>query len=295
MLSDRIAVLRRGRILQTGTPQTLHDEPETAFVASFIGNCNLLHGRLHSLQPPEAGVIIGGAIVTARCRHRDVKPGQPITLAVRPQSLRLERASADQPLPPGQLTGVVTERLYVGAETHWTVCLPDGTSPRCRPSPGNTPNLGGRLTGSHQMAPVPGRRRQTGCCSRRRIPGVVPHCAGTSHVNCLRGQLEQPRPKHFKAGMPFQAVHPTAAATPDGSVWLPAKPPPPPRWYPSRRPAKRRLPDHLQHLWRSSTPTSQPPAPPERCRKHPVVPGQETTPQPAAPPAARHLANRLQV
>ncbi|WP_058867278.1 ABC transporter ATP-binding protein [Chloracidobacterium thermophilum] len=126
MLSDRIAVLRRGRILQTGTPQTLHDEPETAFVASFIGNCNLLHGRLHSLQPPEAGVIIGGAIVTARCRHRDVKPGQPITLAVRPESLRLETATSDSGLPPNQLTGVVTERLYVGAETHWTVCLPDG-------------------------------------------------------------------------------------------------------------------------------------------------------------------------
>ncbi len=126
MLSDRIAVLRRGRILQTGTPQTLHDEPETAFVASFIGNCNLLRGRLHSLKLPEAGVIIGGDIVTARCRHTDVKPGQPITLAVRPESLRLEQAHPARPFSPGQLTGVVTERLYVGSETHWTVCLPDG-------------------------------------------------------------------------------------------------------------------------------------------------------------------------
>ncbi len=126
MLSDRIAVLRQGHILQTGTPQTLHDEPETAFVASFIGNCNLLRGQLHSFRFPEAGVMVSGYIVTARCRHTTVKPGQPITLAVRPESLRLENTTSDSNLPPNQLTGVVTERLYVGAETHWTVCLPDG-------------------------------------------------------------------------------------------------------------------------------------------------------------------------
>lgn len=124
MLSDRIAVLRRGHILQTGTPQMLHDEPETAFVASFIGNCNLLRGQLHSFQPPEVSVIIGGHLVAARCRHTDVQPGQVITLAVHPESLWIDQA---QPSPPsGKLTGVVTERLYVGAETHWTIRLSDG-------------------------------------------------------------------------------------------------------------------------------------------------------------------------
>jgi len=126
MLSDRIAVLRRGRILQTGTPQALHDEPETTFVASFIGNCNLLQGCLHSFQFPEASVLVGGQIVHARCRHTDVKPGQTVTVAIHPEALRLENANSDCPLLPGQLIGTVTERMYVGAETHWTVRLPDG-------------------------------------------------------------------------------------------------------------------------------------------------------------------------
>ncbi|MGQ9898121.1 MAG: ABC transporter ATP-binding protein [Acidobacteriota bacterium] len=125
-LSDRIAVLHQGRILQAGTPQTLYNQPETAFVASFIGSCNLLRGRLHNFQLPEASVLVGDQVVTARCHHTTVKLEQPITVAIRPGSLRLDNTTSNPPPLPNQLTGVVTERLYVGAETHWTVCLPDG-------------------------------------------------------------------------------------------------------------------------------------------------------------------------
>ncbi len=49
-MSDRIAVMNRGRVEQLGTPEELYDRPTTRFVADFIGTTNLLHGTVESLE-----------------------------------------------------------------------------------------------------------------------------------------------------------------------------------------------------------------------------------------------------
>ncbi|OYT70502.1 MAG: spermidine/putrescine ABC transporter ATP-binding protein [Chloracidobacterium sp. CP2_5A] len=122
-LSDRIAVLHNGRIVQTGPPQKLHAEPETAFVASFIGNCNLLKGEARSRQSEMATVVIAGRLAPALWRQDGAAAGQPVVIAVRPEGVQLESASGDN---ASGLTGRIVERLYVGADTRWTVRLPDG-------------------------------------------------------------------------------------------------------------------------------------------------------------------------
>ena len=58
-MSDRIAVMRDGRIEQIGTPDEIYNHPKTSYVATFVGNANILHGVAESIQGENAIVKIG--------------------------------------------------------------------------------------------------------------------------------------------------------------------------------------------------------------------------------------------
>jgi spermidine/putrescine ABC transporter ATP-binding subunit len=84
-MSDRIAVMHRGRVEQVATPRELYEAPATAFVASFIGNINLLTGRVMGPGMVECG----GAKVAATGSAAD---GATVRVALRPERVRLEPA-----------------------------------------------------------------------------------------------------------------------------------------------------------------------------------------------------------
>ena len=88
VLSDRVAVFRRGRIEQIAQPETLYEEPERPFVASFIGENNLLHGRVLGVERGISRVETGGQVVQA-FQVTACKPGDPVTLAIRPERVCL--------------------------------------------------------------------------------------------------------------------------------------------------------------------------------------------------------------
>ncbi|WP_262705176.1 MULTISPECIES: ABC transporter ATP-binding protein [Streptomyces] len=108
-MSDRIAVVRDGRIEQTGPPVEVYERPATAFVAGFVGTTNLLRG--------EAAVRV---------------VGRPGTYSIRP-----ERILLTEPVePPAEaavsadgrrtVTGRVTDIVHAGAHTRFTIALPHG-------------------------------------------------------------------------------------------------------------------------------------------------------------------------
>lgn len=139
-MSDRIAVMHQGRILQIGTPAEVYDRPRTEFVAGFIGENNFLHGRLTS-------VIDGLAVVELDSGHplRGRVGGEPVagstvTLAVRPERIILVKGDAGPIAAVGdwnELTGRLTELQYVG--THWraSVTLPSGHTLVAHRQPGD--------------------------------------------------------------------------------------------------------------------------------------------------------------
>ena len=88
VLSDRVAVFRRGRIEQVALPETLYEEPQRPFVASFIGENNLLHGRVLGVERGISQVEAGGQIVRA-FQVEPCKPGDAVTLAIRPERVCL--------------------------------------------------------------------------------------------------------------------------------------------------------------------------------------------------------------
>lgn len=89
-ISDRIAVMRRGRILQVGTPQELYMKPKSLFVANFIGESNFFEG--HVAEVDERGVVVelrGG--IRLRVLGKGESRGRKVVLAVRPEVFSLKR------------------------------------------------------------------------------------------------------------------------------------------------------------------------------------------------------------
>src|SRR5215472_3491610 len=84
-LSDRVAVMAHGRIRQLGTAQEVYRRPVDRFVASFVGDVNVLHARLECIDGASATVVFGSARASVPAGTlQGVAPGAPVDLFVRP-------------------------------------------------------------------------------------------------------------------------------------------------------------------------------------------------------------------
>jgi len=124
-MSDRIAVMRGGRIEQLGQAREIYETPATAFVASFIGTTNMIRG---TVEPGGVGgrlrvVTAAGSAVVADCGRRD-KGGAVMT--IRPERLKLAIPGA-APEGANAWPAMVTRVIYLGAHREIQVRLPDGS------------------------------------------------------------------------------------------------------------------------------------------------------------------------
>jgi iron(III) transport system ATP-binding protein len=121
-LSDRIAVMRDGRLQQLGTPEELYRTPANSFVASFVGRANFLDGRVVEHDGDQGTVEIEGG---ARWRVRLHAGGaEEVRVMVRPEALRLVDVATNRPLDGAVLSGRVVERRFAGAVTVYRVEVP---------------------------------------------------------------------------------------------------------------------------------------------------------------------------
>jgi spermidine/putrescine transport system ATP-binding protein len=118
-MSDRIVVLNAGRIQQVGTPQEVYENPETAFIANFIGISNIFEAEVISRNGYRALIELHGQRIEVPLDGR-VLDGPRARFAVRPEKIGLHA----QPLERSgwvQLQGVIADRMYLGDLTHWHV------------------------------------------------------------------------------------------------------------------------------------------------------------------------------
>ena len=160
-MSDRIAVMKDGRIEQIGTPDEIYNHPKTSYVATFVGNANVLHGVAESIQGENAIVKIGNDRVivkleTSQQNTEDtggkqyLSAGEKVTLAVRSENILLQeiavigdtgtdhRDAVDISVADGSLDAhnknsvsglqaTVTEKNFAGGQLRVTLKLSDGT------------------------------------------------------------------------------------------------------------------------------------------------------------------------
>ena len=160
-MSDRIAVMKDGRIEQIGTPDEIYNHPKTSYVATFVGNANILHGVAESIQGENAIVKIGNdrVIVKLETSQQDTEDtgakqylaaGEKVTLAVRSENILLQETAviSDADTDNGDtvdisvaggisdihdansisgLQATVTEKNFAGGQLRVTLKLSEGT------------------------------------------------------------------------------------------------------------------------------------------------------------------------
>jgi putative spermidine/putrescine transport system ATP-binding protein len=125
-LSDRIAVLAEGRIRQLGTPDEIYCRPVDRFVASFVGDVNVLHARLEQVEGPSAALALGPVrvLVPASTLH-GTAIGGTVDLFLRPEQLGVAGDAA-----PVAVHGIVAAQIYQGGHVDLYVDVPEAASGR---------------------------------------------------------------------------------------------------------------------------------------------------------------------
>lgn len=113
-MSDRIAVMNQGRVLQIGTPIEIYEAPGSRFIAEFIGESNLLSGRMNG----DGQVDIGGVPVPLGAGTQIAPSGQSVDLLVRPEQIRLEPTDVDE---APRLRGRIVDEVYQGSLRRYRV------------------------------------------------------------------------------------------------------------------------------------------------------------------------------
>ncbi len=124
-MSDRIAVMEQGHVLQVDSPRLIYERPRTRFVADFIGITNFLEGRLVSLSDNLAVVEVEGIGRVNANREEGGVISQSVTLAVRPERMRL--TSGPNLDDQNQAQAIVEEIIFVGNDTEYYVRFPNGS------------------------------------------------------------------------------------------------------------------------------------------------------------------------
>jgi len=123
-ISDRIAVMRTGRVEQIASPRDIYERPATPFVASFVGTTNLLDGVIRVREGESAEVAVAGT--TLRLNGVRGGAGDKVVLSLRPEALRLLSPGEAAPARCVTLTGTLGEVEYLGPVTRFSVSLADG-------------------------------------------------------------------------------------------------------------------------------------------------------------------------
>jgi len=115
-LSDQVAVLDRGHIIQIGSPDRIYHEPNSEFVASFVGAANLLRGRVveRATQPKSLRVrLADDTIIRCPCGEA-VDGASDVAVAVRPEAIRIAAIADGAPSDDNRVLGRVTSRTFLG-------------------------------------------------------------------------------------------------------------------------------------------------------------------------------------
>ncbi len=131
-LSDVIAVMDQGRIVQVGTPREVYERPADSFVADFVGIANLIEGRVVEDRDGRWAVDLGVGRIALPEAREDLKAGEAVVLCIRPEAVRL---SFDRPASSQALQGTVVSMTFLGGvtrlrvrvgTTEWVVDVPGG-------------------------------------------------------------------------------------------------------------------------------------------------------------------------
>lgn len=120
-MSDRLAVMNEGQILQVGTPAEIYEKPSTRFVADFIGESNFLEGVVKKLNSDTVAVLVDDQLMIYAHVADGLRERRTVTVAVRPEKILLSRRPFRK--TENAFKGTIEDLVYTGTDTHYLVRL----------------------------------------------------------------------------------------------------------------------------------------------------------------------------
>ncbi len=129
-MSNRLAVMRQGKIEQLGEPEDVYENPSTEFVAGFLGASNLLEGEVKESSNGDATVLLSAGSTTVQVPTDRIPPdaGSRVKVGVRPEKITIEREDRSTPGDANSITGVLRMSTYIGVSHQYKVEGPGGTT-----------------------------------------------------------------------------------------------------------------------------------------------------------------------
>src|SRR5512132_1412990 len=121
-VSDRIAVMNEGSVVQEGSARDLYHRPASEFVARFVGRVNLVPARVVAVESATVVVAALGATLHAQPSARPLAPGDMVSLLLRPESLVIDRDAA-----AGPLVGTIAAHAFLGEKIEYLVRCGEAT------------------------------------------------------------------------------------------------------------------------------------------------------------------------
>ncbi len=121
-MSDRIAVMEKGRLEQVGSPEEIYEYPQTQFVADFIGVSNFFSGQV--IETNEETLVLGtdGGLNVVLSRAYGHTGGERLQFSLRPEKLRVEPKGRTSDWE-NQFVGEIINRIYLGESIHYVIAL----------------------------------------------------------------------------------------------------------------------------------------------------------------------------
>lgn len=143
-MSDRIAIFNHGKIEQIGGPSEIYDRPKTQFVAEFIGETNLLNGKVTSFSNGILNVTLEGGQAIRVASSNSLEPGKHVKVSVRPEQIEIGPSGEGQNQLKVRITDIVYhgDHLQVQADTGSRSVVIKATRKAI------TPQVGQEVTGS---------------------------------------------------------------------------------------------------------------------------------------------------
>ncbi|MDD2922915.1 MAG: ABC transporter ATP-binding protein, partial [Anaerolineales bacterium] len=115
-MSDRIAVMSKGKIQQLGTPVEIYERPANKFVADFIGESNFLEGKIKSISGKETSVFVPAlnAEVVGMAASEGLVAGEEVIVSIRPEKIHIADKKA---VNENIFRATVTNTVYIGVDT----------------------------------------------------------------------------------------------------------------------------------------------------------------------------------
>ncbi len=132
-MSDRIAIMDKGKVLQLDTPEGIYEHPANLFVADFIGETNFIPGKVRKMGDEFGLEISDGQTLAAGWAEEGVSIGEASLISVRPEKLQIYPSDQSPEMSKlSKISGTIEQAVYIGTDTRYIVRLTKDTTVQVR-------------------------------------------------------------------------------------------------------------------------------------------------------------------